>query len=174
MNDSNDIRNRIVTSFEAEGQQKVESSLNRLKIKAAEARAEFSHSTNVTERYVRAVRGLERERALDGITKALVKANKDTKDWEESLKGVQTQLDRIGASPEEVADVANRAASRTGGRAQQFQQLGRDLRTQLPAIPIGGFSTEQGARVVEISGRISNSFAEMTGKGKLATVGIGA
>lgn len=133
-------------------------------------RNEARNADVVTERWIRTLRGLERQRALDAISKSLSKVNKDAKDFEQQLDRVNQQLREMGAQPEEIDSVFAGAARRRGGvGGQLLSQVGNELRG-LPAIPIPGtsISTEVPARVLQTLGRLNVSFKELATGGAIA------
>lgn len=169
-----EIRNRILTEFQVSGEQKAEQAVNRLRQRTLEARVEARQATDVTEQWTRAMRGLERQRAIDNIAKSVVKATKDTRNWERAMKDVQLQLDRIGASSAEVEAIARRAAE-AGAGGSRIRGLARQARVGLPSVPgvVGSLSSEQVVRLVEGLGAVDEAFARLGRTGKLAAAGIG-
>lgn len=150
-----EIRNRILTEFQVSGEQKAEQAVNRLSRRTLEARVEARQATDATEQWTRAVRQIERQKAIENVARQFERATKNTQDWAGAVKQVQLQLDQLGASAEEVELVARRAAE--AGTSSRLRSFGRAARTNLPAVPIGGFSSEQIARAVEGFGAVSEA-----------------
>ena len=164
----NEIRNRILTEFEISGDKKVERALNNVKLRTIEARAEASFATNVSEKWVRTMRGLERQEALRNIAKELEKSTKNGKDFDKILQSVQTRLDRMGASAAEVNQVVRQASSAGQGRGRNtLQVIGSEVRA-LPAVPLGGnLSTD-------VIGKLTSTLGGLGVAGTAAALAIGA
>lgn len=123
--------------------------MNRLRIEA-------SHTAHELAELDVKMRGLDGKELEDAVRRGAR--------LEEQLHQINEELDRT----EKQRQISLEGPAGLS-RGQRLQQLGRDLRTQLPAVPVGSFSTEQGARVVEVFGRVSESFGQLTGSAKLAT-----
>lgn len=64
--------------------------------------------------------------------------------------------------------------SRSGGGRVDLRSIGRSARVNLPAVPLGGFSSEQLARLVEGLGLAGNAFEAAGAKAKLTGVAVAA
>jgi hypothetical protein len=122
-------------------------------------------------------RELERSNAINDLTADLIKAVKSGKDLDETLEGVKTGLQEIGATRSEIAGVISSTRAATGGgNGAALQTFGREARQAVPAVNIPGspVSTEGAFRVIEVAGRVQQAFGELSPTMQKTVAGAGA
>jgi len=133
-----------------------------------------AEADQVTERWIRTLRGMERQTALDKIARDLSKIKPDAADFEQQLARINDRLREMGAQSEEIDRVFARASGGGAGAGRNvLGALGTELRA-LPAIPIPGtgISTETPARLLQSLGRLDIGMRELAIGGGLAAAAI--
>lgn len=183
-----DLRNRLITEFVTIGDQKSTQILNRFRKEIAATTLDTDKGRATAEKWAKSYAEISRVNSIGVISDQLQFAIRNGADWNEELLKVKATLTDIGASESEIQRVAQAAqnvrnaqlaeasaAARGGtGGGNRLATFGRELRINTPAIPIGGFSSEQGARAIEVFGKVSNSFGQMSGNAKLLATSAGA
>jgi hypothetical protein len=141
------------------------------------ARTETAGAADITDRWVRKVRELERAKALDTLSNALAKATKDGEKFEKVLADVNAQLRQMGASDDEISGVLGAAGNRAsigGRRGAALQEFGREARLSIPAFQIPGspVGTEFLFRFAEVAGRLNLNFKDLAISGGALSIAI--
>lgn len=167
----------IRTVFTVDGDAKVEAALNRARSRVRQYYTDIEkrarETATTTQLVNKALLDIDRQNALVKIRRDFAEAAKSGKDFKAALEDVTSQLEAVSASQAEVNQViAAGAAATGGGRGAALRTLGREARLAVPAIPIPGtgVSSEAGFRLLEIGGRLTSVFENLSPAMKTATV----
>lgn len=172
----------IRTVFTTEGDAKTEAVIKRLQARQQQYYADIQRrakeTATTTQLINRALLDLDRQNALDKISRDFTKAAKSGKDFEGALKRLRGELEQVGATQAEVNRViAQGAAAQGTGRGAALQAFGREARLAVPAvsIPGTGVSTEFLFKASEIAGRLNLNFKDLAiggGAAAFAIIGV--
>lgn len=170
-----EIRNQIITEFKASGDQKVTAALDRVKSKHKDIIDRAVEANDVFKIWEDRVSNFDRNQTLRKISTDLAKAASKGKDLENALALAQKRLQEIGATSAESRQAIEGAFDSASSRGASLARgLGRAARVNLPAIPLGQFSTEQIARGIEGLGAVQDAVGRLGVVGKAAALGVGA
>jgi hypothetical protein len=119
----------------------------------------FADSANATTRLTSEMQKLSRQRQIADITKDIDKVKRGSQEWFEKLKQIENQLIRVGATRDEISGVAGaisnaQNAQSSGQISPGLARFGAKARFLLPAINVGGVSSEGLSKIVQVLGAL--------------------
>lgn len=98
-----------------------------------------------------------RQKYIDNLTRDVIKAKKGTDEWTASLKKLEQELQRVGATEDEIQGVTGNIAGAGPRRlSPRLATLGREVRA-LPAVGIPG----AGALTTDAVGKVTAALASL-------------